>query len=170
MTQMKFESGAVAYTQYMRLTGTLTTSGPTSTETYEGVSKSFRTDRLERELQMVQLYATKCSCIIILWVSVVSFASITLCIASQCVFTVVCYFVMESVRKFWIYSRNIIVDSYYSVYQKYAGYGVRVISVARGPSLFKISHWSGAFRRTVHSFRVVIHYNLVGINNETTVT
>jgi len=35
-------------------------------ETYEGVTKSFRTDRLERELQMVQLSATRCSCIAIL--------------------------------------------------------------------------------------------------------
>jgi hypothetical protein len=33
---------------------------------YEDVSKSFRTGRLERELQMVQLSATKCSCIAIL--------------------------------------------------------------------------------------------------------
>jgi len=33
---------------------------------YEGVSKSFRTGRLERELQMVRLSATKCSCIAIL--------------------------------------------------------------------------------------------------------
>jgi hypothetical protein len=31
--------------------------------TYDGVSKSFRTDRLERELQMVELSATRCSCI-----------------------------------------------------------------------------------------------------------
>jgi hypothetical protein len=30
---------------------------------YEDVSKSFRTGRLERELQMVQLSATRCSCI-----------------------------------------------------------------------------------------------------------
>jgi hypothetical protein len=33
---------------------------------YEGVSKSFRTGHLERELQMVQISATRCSCIIIL--------------------------------------------------------------------------------------------------------
>jgi hypothetical protein len=33
---------------------------------YEGVSKSFRTGRLERELQMVQLSATRWSCITIL--------------------------------------------------------------------------------------------------------
>jgi hypothetical protein len=31
-------------------------------ETYDGVSKSFRTSRLDRELQMVQLSATRCSC------------------------------------------------------------------------------------------------------------
>jgi hypothetical protein len=35
-------------------------------QTHDGVSKSFRTGRLERELQMVQLSATKCSCIAIL--------------------------------------------------------------------------------------------------------
>jgi len=33
---------------------------------YEGVSKSFRTGHLERELRMVQLSATRCSCITIL--------------------------------------------------------------------------------------------------------
>jgi hypothetical protein len=33
---------------------------------YEVVSKSFRTDRLERELLMVQLSAIRCSCIAIL--------------------------------------------------------------------------------------------------------
>jgi hypothetical protein len=32
---------------------------------------------------MVQLSATRCSCIAILWVSLVSFAAITLCVASQ---------------------------------------------------------------------------------------
>jgi hypothetical protein len=48
-----------------------------------GVSKSFRTDRLELEPQMVQLSATRCSCIAILRVSLVSFSAITLCVASQ---------------------------------------------------------------------------------------
>jgi hypothetical protein len=33
---------------------------------YEGVSKTFRTGRLERKLQMVQLSATRCGCIAIL--------------------------------------------------------------------------------------------------------
>jgi hypothetical protein len=33
---------------------------------YEGVSKSFRTGRLDLELQMVELSATRCSCIAIL--------------------------------------------------------------------------------------------------------
>jgi hypothetical protein len=67
---------------------------------YEGVSKSFRTGRLERELQMVELCATKCSCIAIWWVSLVSFATVTLFVASQRVFIVVSvYFVIDSVRK-----------------------------------------------------------------------
>jgi hypothetical protein len=61
---------------------------------YEGVSKSFRTDRLPRELQIAQLS----------WVSLVSFAVITLCVASQQVFVVavvvVVYLVIDSVRKF----------------------------------------------------------------------
>jgi hypothetical protein len=42
----------------------------------KGVSKSFRTGRLERELPMVELSATKCSSIAILLVSLVSFAAI----------------------------------------------------------------------------------------------
>jgi hypothetical protein len=46
-------------------------------ELHEGVFKSFRTGRLARELQMVQLSDTRFSCIAILWVSVVSFAAIT---------------------------------------------------------------------------------------------
>jgi hypothetical protein len=68
-------------------------------EQYEDASKSFQTGRLERELQMVQLSATRCSCIVILWVSLVSFAAITLCVASQRVFIVVVYFGIDSVRK-----------------------------------------------------------------------
>jgi hypothetical protein len=62
-------------------------------------TKSFRTGLLERELQMVQFSATRCSCIAILWVSLVSFVAITLCVASQWVFIVVAYFVIYSVRK-----------------------------------------------------------------------
>jgi len=38
----------------------------TTTTKYEGVSRSFRTDRLERQLQMVQLSATRYCCIAIL--------------------------------------------------------------------------------------------------------
>jgi hypothetical protein len=50
---------------------------------------------------MIQLSTTRCSCIAILSVSLVSFAAITLCVASQRVFiiVVVAYFVMHSVRK-----------------------------------------------------------------------
>jgi hypothetical protein len=68
---------------------------------YEGVSKSFRTGRVERGLQMVQLSATRCSYIAILWVSLVSFAAITIYVASQLEFiiiVVVC-FVIDLVRK-----------------------------------------------------------------------
>jgi hypothetical protein len=68
-------------------------------DVYEGVSISFRTGRLERELQTVQLSATRCSCIAILWVSLGSFAAITLRVASQRVLIVPVYFVMDSVRK-----------------------------------------------------------------------
>jgi len=47
-----------------------------------------------------QLSATRCSCIAILWVSLVSFAAITLCVAFQRVFIVVgIYFFIDSVRK-----------------------------------------------------------------------
>jgi hypothetical protein len=74
----------------------------------EGVSKSFRTGRLERELQMVQLSATMCSCITILRVSLASFDAITLCVASQRVFVVVVvvYFVMTQSGNFWIHPRT----------------------------------------------------------------
>jgi hypothetical protein len=64
---------------------------------YEGVSKSFQTRCLERELQMVQLFSNnRCSCITSLWVSLVSFAAIILCVASQRVFFVLVYFVIDS--------------------------------------------------------------------------
>jgi hypothetical protein len=68
---------------------------------YEGVSKRFWTGRLEWELQMVQLSASRCICIATLWVSVMSFAIITLCVASQLMFiiVIVVYFVIDSVRK-----------------------------------------------------------------------
>jgi hypothetical protein len=56
---------------------------------YEGVSKNIPTGRLERELQMVQLSATRCSCIAVLWVALVTSAAIALCVASQRVFIVV---------------------------------------------------------------------------------
>jgi hypothetical protein len=68
---------------------------------YEGVSKSFRTGRVEQVLQMVQLSATRGSCIGILWVSLVSFDAIILRVASQRVFIVVLLFRYDSVRKLW---------------------------------------------------------------------
>jgi hypothetical protein len=50
---------------------------------HEDVTKSFRTGRLEREIQIVELFATRSICIAILWVNLVSFATITLCVASE---------------------------------------------------------------------------------------
>jgi hypothetical protein len=77
---------------------------------YEGVSKSFRTGRLKRELQMIQLFATRWSFIVILWVSLVSFADITLCVASKRVFVVVVvYFIIDSVRKTFITWNKVLV-------------------------------------------------------------
>jgi hypothetical protein len=71
-----------------------------STTVYEDVSKSFRTGRVEWELQTVQLSVTRWSCIAILWVSLVSFAAITGCVASRRVFIFVSvYFVIDSVLK-----------------------------------------------------------------------
>jgi hypothetical protein len=50
--------------------------------------------------------ATRCSCIAILWVSLVSFAAVTVCVASQRVITKVSvYFIIDSVRKIWIHPR-----------------------------------------------------------------
>jgi hypothetical protein len=51
-------------------------------------------------MQMVQLPATRCSCIAILWISLVSSVAITLCAASQRAFTFVSiHFITDSVRK-----------------------------------------------------------------------
>jgi hypothetical protein len=61
---------------------------------------SFWTSHLEQELKMVQLSATRCSCIAILWVSLLSFAAITLCVTSQQVIPKVSvYFVINSVQE-----------------------------------------------------------------------
>jgi len=66
----------------------------------EGVSKSFRTGLLEQELKMRQLSATRCSCTAISRVSLVSFATITLCVAPQQEFIAISiYFVTDSVWK-----------------------------------------------------------------------
>jgi hypothetical protein len=50
---------------------------------------------------MVHLSATRCSCIAILWVSLVSFAAITLCAASQRVFIAISLLTQSG--KFWIH-------------------------------------------------------------------
>jgi hypothetical protein len=62
---------------------------------------------------MVQLSATRCSCIAILWVILVSFAAITLCVASQRAFIVVSvhevvskHFRTESITKYTLTAIN----------------------------------------------------------------
>jgi hypothetical protein len=58
---------------------------------------------------MVQLSATRCSCISILWVSLVSFAAITLCVAYQRVFIIVIS-LSTQFGNFWVHPRmNIIL-------------------------------------------------------------
>jgi hypothetical protein len=80
-----------------------------------GCIQIFRTGRLERELQMVQLSTTRWSCIAILCVSLVSFAAITLCVASQRVFIIVSvYFVIDSVRKLLVTPSYMLVLVIYS--------------------------------------------------------
>jgi hypothetical protein len=79
------------------LTGQQSRATERGYKSQEVVYKSFRTGRLELQLQIVQLSAIRCSCIDIFWVSVMNFAAITLCVASQRVVTV--YFVIETVRK-----------------------------------------------------------------------
>jgi hypothetical protein len=98
MPPMGFETTIQVFEQSKTVSALNSAAIGTGAWMYEGVSKSFRTGRLERELQMVQLSATRCSCIVILWVSLVSFAAITLCVASQRVFIVI-HFVIASVRK-----------------------------------------------------------------------
>jgi hypothetical protein len=71
--------------------------------TYKGISESFWTGHLEWELQMVQLSATRCNYITILWVSLVSFATIVLCVASQVFIVVSVYFIMTQSGNFWIH-------------------------------------------------------------------
>jgi len=48
----------------------------------------------------VALYATRCNCIADLWVILVSFTAITLCVASHRVYIIVVCFVIDSVQKF----------------------------------------------------------------------
>jgi hypothetical protein len=102
------EMSGQLYPRYLlgrRLSGSQNRSGCSGEEKkYEGVSKSFRTGRLERELQIVQLSATKCSCIAILWLSLVSFAAIALYVASEWVFIVVISLSTQS-GNFWIHLR-----------------------------------------------------------------
>jgi hypothetical protein len=119
---------------------------------YEGVTRCFRTGRLERELQMVQFSATKCSCIAILWVSLVSFAAITLCVASQRARPKVSvYFVIDSVRKLSdtpSYSIKLVGYEWWIQKDEVAPYYVTVISC---PLRVKKSHMRTCLRADIRT-------------------
>jgi hypothetical protein len=89
----------------LKIVNYFVSTAATSNERYEGVSKSFRTGLLEWEPQMVQLSATRCSCIVILWVSLVSFGAIILGVASQRVFIVISLSTQSG--NFWIDPRTL---------------------------------------------------------------
>jgi hypothetical protein len=63
-------------------------------------------------IQMVQISATRYSCIAIVRVSLMSFASITLCVASQWVFVAVVYFVRNQSGNLWIHLRMEYISSW----------------------------------------------------------
>jgi hypothetical protein len=67
---------------------------------YEGVSKSYRTGCLERELQMVHLSAT------ILWVSLVNLPPLPFMLFSTSVYFCCIYLLSTQSGNFWIHSRK----------------------------------------------------------------
>jgi hypothetical protein len=70
-----------------------------SMPSYKRIPYRNNASKIKRILQMVQLSATRCSFIAILWASLVNFAAITLCVASQrAIPKVSIYFVIDSVR------------------------------------------------------------------------
>jgi hypothetical protein len=82
--------------------------GPSNKQVADSINMTiFRTGRLERELQIVQFSATGCSYIAILWVSLVSFAAIALCVASQRAIPKVSVQFSSSTQygNFWIHPR-----------------------------------------------------------------
>jgi hypothetical protein len=96
---------------------------------YGGVSKSFRTGRLERELQMVQLSATRCSCIAILWVILVSFATITLRIASQRMFIFISWWLSPGIFGYpLVFCHSLKLDESLNVILIYMESTVKIVS------------------------------------------
>jgi hypothetical protein len=89
-------------------------------EKYESASKSYRPGSLERELHMIQLSITRCSCTAILWVSLVSFAAITLYVASQRVFISVVVLLLYRLGKKTL-DINSYTEGYFSMSLKWSG-------------------------------------------------
>jgi hypothetical protein len=97
-------------------------------------------------MQMVQLSAIKCSRIAIWWVSLVSFSSITVCVASQRVFIdVSLYIIIDSVRK-------LLVTSSFSGYIPFSS----TLSVFSFIFWLSTSHWSERCFTSVVSGYVII--------------
>jgi hypothetical protein len=105
----------------------------------EDVSKSFRTGRLELELQMVQLSATRYSCITILCASLVSFAATILCVASQRVFRVV-YFVIDFVLQLFDMPSYKICDS--QIWNSSSGKALDYSPIVSGYTVGHETHFS----------------------------
>jgi hypothetical protein len=85
---------------------------------------------------MVQLSATSCCCIAILWVSLVSFAAATLRVASQRV-SIVVYFVTDSVRKL------LVIPSYKTQFLIFFVIKLKILKVCRHIAIFSTElYWA----------------------------
>jgi len=76
---------------------------------YENVYKSFRTGHLARGLQIVQISVARCSCSAVLWVSLVSFPAVILCVAllfNKCLLLSLFISLSTQSGNFWIYARS----------------------------------------------------------------
>jgi hypothetical protein len=107
--------------------------------------KSSRTGRLERELQMVQLSAIRCSRIAILWVSLISFAATTLCVASQRVIpTVSVYFVISTQSgHFWIHPR-----------MSHSLYSSICFRILDADTTVTVAHWDRNLSKSAKTFSI----------------
>jgi hypothetical protein len=98
---------------------------------------------------MVELSATRCSCIAILWVSLVSFFAITLCVASQRVFVFV-YFAMTQSEDFWIHPRTSAIVIWYEWLS--ISFTLRPLN-SRGKNPPPHIHWRGGLQSCLDAMK-----------------